>query len=80
MSFLFMFHVHCWDEPTLNLLSRQKEAGPFVATQTGPADNFGSVLVAKFGPARTTVGKGEPFLVVKSGLGGNDFWAGPILA
>ena len=48
---LFMFYVRCWDEPTQPSQRQKKEAGPFAATQTGLADNFGSVLVAKFGPA-----------------------------
>ena len=58
MSFLVMFYVHCWDAPTQPSQRQKKEAGPFVATQTVLADNFGSVLVAKFGPARswTTAG------------------------
>ena len=50
----------------------------------------GPVLVAKFGPARTTIGKGGPFLATRSGPGGtflaakigpgDHFWAGPIFA
>ena len=46
-------------------------------------------MVAKFGPARTTVGKGGPFLTTKTGpgrpflaakIGPEDhFWAKPIL-
>ena len=83
----------------LNLLSSQnKEAGLFVATQTGPGDHFrlpkvvppGPILVAKFGPARTSFGKRGPILATKSGPGGpflaakigqgDHFWVGPILA
>ena len=64
---------------------RTREAGPFVATQTGPADHFrlpkvvphGPILVTKFGPARTSFGKmgppklvlGGPFLAAKIGPG-----------
>ena len=56
-----------------------REAGPFVPTQTGPGDHFrlpnwqkwspGPILVAKFGPARTSFGKIGPFLATKSGPG-----------
>ena len=48
------------------------------------------VLVAKFGPASTIIGKGGPFLATKSSPGrpflaakigpGDRFWAGPIFA
>ena len=50
----------------------------------------GPILVAKFGPARTIIGKGRPFLATRSGPGGtfltakigpgDHFWAGPIFA
>ena len=53
-----------------------------------PKRSPGPVLVAKFGPARTTVGKGGPFLTTKTGpgrpflaakIGPEDhFWAKPI--
>ena len=64
----------------LSLLSSQnKEAGPFVATQTGLGDHFrlpkvvhGPILVAKFGPARTSF-----ILAVKIGQG-DHFGVGPI--
>ena len=61
----------------LSLLSSQnREARPFVATQTGQATTFGCqkwspgpILVGKFGPARASFGKMGPFLATKSGPG-----------
>ena len=72
----------------LSLLNSQnREAGPFVVTQTGPGDTFGCqkwspgpILVAKFGPARTSLARRDhfwqpkvvrrgPFLAAKNGPG-----------
>ena len=57
------------------------EAGPLLAAENGPPDH-------KFGPASTTVGKGENILANKSCLEGTflaakitpggHIWAGPI--
>ena len=84
-----MFHVNCLHIP--NQPSQQSEAtqigsrGPLSAAKSGPP-----ILVAKFGPARTSFGKRGPSLTNKSGLGGSflaakigprdHFWVGPIFA
>ena len=68
MSRLFMFmYTACIY--LLNLLSQNREARPFIATQTSHWDSLSSekwspntVLVAKFVSARTTVGKRGPIL------------------
>ena len=57
----------------LNLLSSQsREAGPFVATQTGPVDHFRL-------PHMVGGGKGDHFWYLKSVGGGHLFWVGRIM-
>ena len=77
--YVFSVYVSCkllaYTLYLLSLLSSQnKEAGPFVATQTGlgPKVVHGPILVAKFGPARTSF-----ILAVKIGPG-DHFGIGPI--
>ena len=80
LFFLFMFHLNC-----LHILISTVRIGKHVATQEWSPR---PILVAKFGPARTSFGKRGPSLTTKSGLGGkfsmakigprDHFWVGPI--
>ena len=81
-SFLFMSFVyitciclrkkdHLWQPKQV----RRTTFGCHACKNGPPA---GPVSVAKFGPARTTIGKGRPFLATKSSSGGpqDHYWKG----